>query len=125
MASHENIVRDVFKAVDEGDMPGVLRLMTDDVYFRFGSNEPTFGQQGVTDSLAALTPAVSSLSHELHKVWWVVDGTEPVAVCEMDVTYKRHSGPTLTLPAVDVIRLRDGLISDCRIYMDINPVFAP
>jgi ketosteroid isomerase-like protein len=111
-------------AVDAGDMPSAVRLMTDDVYFRFGSAEPTVGHEGVVEGVAALAPTVVSLSHEIHQIW-TVDESGPVVISEMEATYQRRDGSALTLPCIDVFRLRDGLIADCRIYMDVTPVFAP
>jgi limonene-1,2-epoxide hydrolase len=66
---------------------------------------------------------VASLSHELLAVWRV-EQPEPAVLCEMAVTYRRHDGSRLTLPCLNVFRLRDGRIADYRIYMDVNPVFA-
>jgi hypothetical protein len=63
------------------------------------------------------------LSHEILSVW-MVDEPEPATICELKVTYQRHDGSQITLPCLNVFRLRDGLIADYRIYMDINPVFA-
>jgi hypothetical protein len=40
------------------------------------------------------------------------------------VTYERHDGTRLTLPCVNVFRLRQGLIADYRVYMDINPLLS-
>ncbi len=123
MASGEKIIRQVLAALDAGDMPDVLRLMTHDVRFRFGSADTTVGHDGVTKSLAKLAPVVASLSHKLLQVW-TVEAPEPAVLCEMDVTYQRHDGSVVTLPCFDLIRMRDGLIADCRIYMDITPVFS-
>jgi ketosteroid isomerase-like protein len=123
MTSGENIAREVFAALDSGDIPSVLRLMTDDVHFRFGNAEPTIGRDGVAEGVASLAPAVASMSHELFHIW-TVDSPVPVVMCEMAVTYQRHDGSALTLPCVDLFRLSDGLIADCRIYMDVTPVFA-
>jgi hypothetical protein len=33
-------------------------------------------------------------------------------------------GQRLSLPCANIFRLRDGLVADCRIFMDIKPVFA-
>ena len=121
--SGETLVRQFFTAVDAWDMPGLLRTMTADVHFRFGNAQPTVGHEGVGESIAFLTPAVKSLSHDLLQIW-TVDTPAPAVVCQIDVTYQRHDGSEITLPAVDVFRLRDGLVADCRIYIDTTPLFA-
>jgi ketosteroid isomerase-like protein len=71
-----------------------------------------------------MATVVASLSHKLLAVWTVED-PQPAVIGEAAVTYERHDGLRLTLPCVSVFRLREGRVADYRIYMDINPVFAP
>jgi ketosteroid isomerase-like protein len=71
-----------------------------------------------------MATVVASLSHKLLAVWTVED-PQPAVIGEAAVTYERHDGSRLTLPCVSVFRLREGRVADYRIYMDINPVFAP
>ena len=55
----------------------------------------------------------------------VPDEPEPgTVVAELRVTYRRHNGAELTLPCCNIFRLRESLVDDYRIYMDVNPVFA-
>jgi ketosteroid isomerase-like protein len=124
MITDERTVRDLFAAIDAGDLAGALELMTEDVHFRLGNSEPTVGRDGFAASTAGLQTVVASLSHELTAVWTVQE-PEPAVICEMAVTYERHDGRRLTLPCANVFRLRDGRVADYRIYMDINPVLAP
>jgi ketosteroid isomerase-like protein len=124
MTTDERTVRDLFAALDAGDIAGVLQLLTEDVRFQLGSSEPTVGRDGFAAGAASLRTVVASLSHELTTLW-SVDEPEPAVICEMAVTYERHDGRRLTLPCLNVFRLRDGQIADYRIYMDINPVLAP
>jgi ketosteroid isomerase-like protein len=120
----EDTVRELLAAVDAGDAQRALGLLTDDVRFQFGSAEPTVGQEGVAANAAVLRTAIAGLSHELDTIWTVGE-PDPAVICELAVTYERHDGSRLTLPCLNVFRLRDGRIADYRIYMDINPVFAP
>jgi ketosteroid isomerase-like protein len=120
----EDTVRQLLAAVDAGDTPRALGLLTDDVHFRFGSAEPTVGRDGVAANAAALRTTIAGLSHELDTIW-AVDEPDPAVICETAVTYERHDGSRLTLPCLNVFRLREGRIADYRIYMDINPLFAP
>jgi ketosteroid isomerase-like protein len=123
MTPDERTVRDLFAARDAGDTSRVLGLMTDDVRFRFGSAEPTVGRAAIVANATAMAGTVASLSHELLAVW-TVEKPEPAVLCEMAVTYQRHDGSRVTLPCLNVFRLRDGRIADYRIYMDANPVFT-
>jgi ketosteroid isomerase-like protein len=123
MTPDERTVRALFEALDTGDAPRALGLMTEDVGFRFGSTEPTVGRAAIAANATAMAGAIASLSHELLAVWTVAE-PESAVLCEMAVTYQRHDGSRVTLPCLNVFRLRDGRIADYRIYMDVNPVFA-
>ena len=121
MTADERTVRELFAALDAGQAPRALDLLTEDVRFQFCSAEPVVGHEAVAANGAAMATTVTALSHDLHTVWAVDDAV----ICEMAVTYTRHDGSRLTLPCLNVFRLRQGRIADYRIYMDVNPVFAP
>jgi ketosteroid isomerase-like protein len=122
MTPDEYTIRELFAAVDAGAIDTALRLMTDDVAFRFGSAHPTVGRPDFAANAAAMATLIASLSHELLAVWTTA-APDPAVICEMAVTYRRHDGSQLTLPCANVFRLREGRIADYRIYMDVNPVF--
>jgi ketosteroid isomerase-like protein len=123
MTSDERTVRELFAAVDAGDSEATLRFMTEDVAFRFGSAEPSIGTAAMAANSAAMAGVVAEMSHALLAMWTTGE-PDPAVICEMNVTYRRHDGSEITLPCVNVFRLRDGRIADYRIYMDVNPVFT-
>jgi ketosteroid isomerase-like protein len=123
MTAEERTIRELFSALDGGDIDTALSLMTDDVAFRFGSADPTAGRAAVATNAATMAGVIASLSHELLAVWTTGE-PDPAVICEMAVTHRRHDGCRLTLPCANIFRLRDGNIADYRIYMDVNPVFA-
>jgi ketosteroid isomerase-like protein len=124
MTNDERTVRELFVALDTGDAVRALALLTEDVRFRFGNAKTTIGHQGFVASATALQEVVASLHHELLSVW-TVSKPAPVVICEMSVTYQRHDAHHLTLPCVNVVRLRGGQIADYRIYMDMHPLLSP
>jgi ketosteroid isomerase-like protein len=124
MTPEECTVRQVFAALDAGDIEGALGLMTEDVAFRFGSADPVVGHAAIAAQSTTMAGTIASMSHRLLAVWTTGE-PDPAVICEMTVTYRRHDGSELTLPCANVFRLRGGRIADYRIYMDVNPVFAP
>ena len=48
-----------------------------------------------------------------------------MVVALMDVHYRRLDGGELNLPCCNVFGVRDGVVNDYRIYMDVNPVLEP
>ena len=123
MTHEERTVRELFAAVDAGDIENALGLMTEDVAFRFGSADPLVGHAAISEQFAAMAATIASMSHGLLAVWTTGE-PDPAVICEMTVTYRRHDGSHLTLPCANIFRLRDGRIADYRIYMDVNPVFT-
>jgi hypothetical protein len=49
---------------------------------------------------------------------------DDVVIAEMNVRYERLDGRKVTLPCCNVFRVRDGLVSDYRVYVDLGPVYA-
>jgi ketosteroid isomerase-like protein len=123
MTPEERMIRELFAALDVGDIEGALGFMTEDVDFRFGSADPVVGHAGLAGQAAKMAGTIASMSHELLAAWTTGE-PDPAVICEMNVTYHRHDGQQLTLPCVSIFRLRGGRIAVYRIYMDVNPVFT-
>jgi ketosteroid isomerase-like protein len=123
MTSDERTIRELFATLDGGDTEATLRFMSEDVAFRFGSAEPSVGTAAMAANSAAMAGVVAAMSHEVLAMWTTGE-PDPAVICEMNVTYRRHDDSEITLPCVNVFRLREGRIADYRIYMDVNPVFA-
>jgi hypothetical protein len=43
---------------------------------------------------------------------------------KLTVTYTRHDGSTLEVPAANILTLRDGLINEYLIYVDNSALFV-
>jgi ketosteroid isomerase-like protein len=114
-------VRALFDAVDRSDVDAVVELAAADIHFRFGNADPTDGKAAFTSSAQAFSSSIASIRHEIHNLWEVDQGT---VVCVMDVHYRRLDGRRFTLPCCNVFIIRNGLVHDYRIYMDISPVTA-
>jgi ketosteroid isomerase-like protein len=115
--------RSVLDAIDKGELEAVIDMViADDVHFHFGNFEPTSTRAGFLATVQAVGASIAGIRHEVVDVW------EPEAgavVVTSDVHYRRVDGQELTLPACSVFRVREGLVHDYRVYMDINPVLAP
>ena len=114
-------VRTLFDAIDAGKLDDVFALMADNVDFRLGNAAPTHGKQAFASTTKALFEAIVGIRHDIHNTWEI---SEDTVVCVMDVHYERRDGRVLTLPCCNVFRVREGLVHDYRIYMDITPVLT-
>jgi ketosteroid isomerase-like protein len=118
--SAEAQVRKVFAALDALDVPALAALVSDDVHMRLGNSEPVDGKAGFVETAEGFAASIAAIRHEIHSLWAVDDAV----IAEGDGHYTRHDGKELTLPCCNTFRVRDNLIADYRVYMDINPVYA-
>jgi ketosteroid isomerase-like protein len=115
-----DLIRSVFTALDARDPAAVATMMTDDVRLRFGNADVVEGKAAFLDASRAFVASINATRHEVHSIWSIDD----VVIAEMDVHYERLDEGRVTLPCCNVFRVRDGLVSDYRIYVDIAPVYA-
>ena len=120
VVSPSDLVRAVFAALDAKDPDALTALMSEDVRLRLGNQDVVEGETAFLATSQAFASSINGTRHEIHSLWNVDD----VVIAEMDVHYERLDGGRLTLPCCNVFRVRDGLVSDYRVYMDIGPVFA-
>jgi ketosteroid isomerase-like protein len=119
------IVRALLDAIDDRDLDSMDACVADDVHFRFGNADPTDTKADFAATMHRFLRGIAAMRHEVIDIWEVHDGNDIAVIATMDVHYKRLDGQRLTLPCCNVFRVRDGLIHDYRVYMDVNPVIAP
>jgi ketosteroid isomerase-like protein len=112
-------VRGVFAALDAMDPIAVTAQMTDDVRMRLGNADIVEGKARFLEATEAFMASIEAIRHEIASMWSVDD----VVIAEMDVHYERLDR-RVTLPCCNVFRVRDGLVSEYRVYLDIGPVYA-
>ena len=119
-SSPTDLVRGVFAALDAKDPAAVTARMTDDVRMRLGNADIVEGKAGFLEATTAFVASISAIRHEITSIWSFDD----VVIAEIDVHYERLDGRKVTLPCCNVFRVRDGLVCDYRVYLDIGPVYA-
>jgi ketosteroid isomerase-like protein len=110
----------LFEDIDSMDPDRFAAHLADDVEFRFANADPVVGRDAVRDTWAGFCENIDGVSHTLHAQW----DTGDAVVAESDVTYTRKNGSTVTLPVVTIYRPAGPPITDYRIFMDVNPLFA-
>jgi ketosteroid isomerase-like protein len=118
--THTDLVRTLIRAVDESDYNTIAALTAPDVDFRFGNAAPTNTRSELLAAAQSFRDAIAEMRHTILDVWEVDDGT---VVGLMDVYYRRFDGSEIN--CCNVFRVRDEVVNDYRIYMDVNPVIAP
>lgn len=113
-------VETVFAAVDRQDAAAFAAAFAPDGVFVFGNAEPVTGRAAIAAAVSAFFDSVRGLQHEIVDVWQAGD----TVVTRLMVTYARHDGTDVTLPAATIWRGRHGAIGDYRIYADLGPLFV-
>ena len=119
--THSDLIRTLIRAVDDADQDTITALTATDVHFRFGNAASTSTQSELLAAAQSFREAIAYLHHTILDLWEVDD----TVIALMDVYYKRLDDVELNLPCCNVFRVRDGVVNDYRIYMDVSPVLAP
>jgi ketosteroid isomerase-like protein len=116
-----SLIRSLFEAVDRKDTVSLAGLFAEDIAFRFGNAEVVEGRLAVAQVCDEFFARLAGIRHEIEHLW-PVDAEWVVAM--MTVHYEKLDGGKLSLPCANTFRVRDGEVSDYRIYMDITPVLG-
>jgi len=120
--------RDLYaQSVDRKDARGFAAAFTPDARLRFGNNDWLTGRDAIEAAIAGFFTTFVDLAHESKGEF--LDGD--TLFLEAVVTYTRHDRKQVSVPAMTVFRLvgagDDGrpLADQCRIYVDLTPLYAP
>jgi hypothetical protein len=113
--------------VDKKDAAGFAAVFSPTGWVRFGNNDKVVGQSAIAAAIGGFFSAFKSLSHSAKGAWLEGD----VLFLEAEVAYVRHDDKPVTVPAMTVFKLAsdDGnsapVAEECRIFVDLTPLFAP
>lgn len=110
----------MFAAIDRQDSEAFVSYLTEDAVFRFGSAPAVQGRDDIRAAVDGFFGTIAACSHEVHKT--LASGS--TLVCEGEVTYRRQNDTEITLPFTDVFEYVGDLVSQYKIYIDINPLYA-
>ena len=113
-------VRTMFATFDAKDVSELAAFVTDDVRLRLGNADPVQGKSAFVDAVTAFLASVRGFRHEVLNVWSHGDAL----IAEFDVHYVRLDGGEVTIPCCNVFRVRNGLVSEYRSYIDATPVYS-
>ena len=115
------------RSVDRKDAAGFAAAFTPDARLRFANNDWLVGRETIEAAIAQFFTAMIDLSHESTYTHLAGD-THLLAAL---LTYTRHDRQRVTVPAAPIFRLAGAdesgrpLADECRIYVDLTPLFAP
>lgn len=113
--------RAILTRIDSMDPTESVKLFAENATLTFGNGQPMIGPDAIETGTAAVYTSIAGLHHRILNEWSVDQDT----IAETAVTYTRHDGREVTIPAVTIWRVRDdGLITDYRVFIDQEPVYA-
>lgn len=110
----------LFQSIDAMDTKTFVTFIHDDAQFKFGNAPPAVGKAAIAQAVDGFFSSIKRVRHNILKTW---TGSDSV-VCQGEATYTRHDGSQLTLPFVNVFGMKEDLITDYLIYVDITPLYA-
>ncbi|OBF36725.1 hypothetical protein A5724_12715 [Mycobacterium sp. ACS1612] len=111
----------IFTRIDSMDPSYFAELFAQDATLTFGNGEPMVGRDAIATGSAIFFTTIAGLRHRIINQWFAEHDT----IAETAVTYTRHDGREVTVPAVSIwSAAANGLIRDYRIFADLTPVFG-
>jgi len=111
-------LRQLFAVIDRKDVEGFVLFLAEDASFRFANFVAVVGRDNIRKAVSSFFSQIKGLQHRIIEVWEYAD----TVICEGEVTYMRNDDTKLTLPFANIFRMKDNLIADYRIYIDISPL---
>src|SRR5947199_199730 len=107
-----------YRLVDSGRIRELMsEYMAEDWRFRVGKAESV----GFIEEARRMAGLVKGLRHEIVTV---LEGDDGMLGCELNVTYIRHDGTSVTLPGSLFARVAGGHAGEQRAYVDQGPLLA-
>jgi hypothetical protein len=107
-----------YELLDQNRVGDAIRgFIADGCTVRSGSGEPL----GFLDEARRMSKLVKGVGHRLLTV---LEGEDGTLACELEVTYFKHDGSTITLPGALFARVEDGRFVEQRAYIDHGPLLA-
>ena len=111
-------------AVDRKDAAGFAAVFTDDAWMRFGNADPIVGRKAIEAAIGQFFTMIAGLKHEMTGIW----SQQDAVICEATVTYTRHDGSKVQVPAVTIFRVQSSssgpLANRVQMFVDLAPLFG-
>ena len=109
-----------YAALDAKDVDAFVGQLTPGATVRFGNGAPLAGRVAIRDAFNEFFEAIGTMSHAFTAQLRIDD----TLVIEEMVTFTRHDGATVVIPAATVCELTEGKADRMQTYIDISPLFT-
>jgi ketosteroid isomerase-like protein len=114
-------IHQLFKTIDAMDADRFVTYLTERARLRFGNGPVVTGREKIRKTIAGFFASIKALRHVILETWIHSD----VVILQGEVTYTRKDGSQITLPFMNLYRLKEDLIDQYLVYVDISPLYLP
>ena len=111
----------LFKTIDAKDANGFVSYLTEKAQLRFGNGPVVTGREKIRETIAGFFSSIKALKHVILETWTYSD----VVILKGEVTYTRKDGSQITLPFMNLYRMKGNLINQYLVYVDLSPLYSP
>ena len=112
-------INSLFASIDAMDTKKFLTFLTDDASFNFGNADAAVGKEAIKKAVSDFFGLINGLRHSILNTWEVDDAI----ICHGEVTYTKKDDSEITLPFVNIFKMKENKIKNYSVYIDIGPLF--
>jgi ketosteroid isomerase-like protein len=114
MSDSERVAAEVVASINARDHSEIERLTTTDVQLRFPPRQVFYGRDGVRDFMEMLERRLPQLTIAARRIY----AGDDFAVVEFDESGRTVPGSNLDGMGAMVLKLEDGRVARCQLYLD-------
>jgi hypothetical protein len=119
-ASRDALIHNYYEAVDAMDLETFKSMHSAKARVTFANFPAAQGPEQIAGAIGQFWSTIDGLKHRLINRW---DHPEE-SILEVEVSYKRKDGQTVTLPCVTILKPEGDKVGELRIFTDVAPVYA-
>ncbi|WP_417455440.1 nuclear transport factor 2 family protein [Kiloniella sp.] len=113
-----NLITELYQAVDAKSTSKLSTFLAEDLRFQLGNFDPVRGKKAVLEVNDNFFQIIDTMTHRIDRIW----AQSNDIICKGEVHYKRLDQSKLSLPFATVLEIRNDLIQDYQIYVDVTPL---
>lgn len=116
--------KEFYRAVDSTDEAGFADAFTEKGHLTWGNQDMIKGAEGIEEYIGTFFDSIDTLDHTFSGIWLSegIEAADDILTLEADVTYTRHDGSRVTVPATTIIERDEEKAKAARIYVDLSPL---